>query len=88
MFDRESAEKVANWLQDALFMMAVSNSCMNPLVYGSYAMNLRRECWRCLCCTLCPLGSNSQLARNVTGQFYYLHIIRLDELLEKANNTD
>ncbi|XP_047004899.1 vasopressin V2 receptor-like [Schistocerca americana] len=38
MFDRESAKKVDQRLQDALFIMAVSNSCVNPLVYGSYAM--------------------------------------------------
>ncbi|KAF6210558.1 hypothetical protein GE061_013664, partial [Apolygus lucorum] len=49
MFDRESAMKVDGRLQDALFLMAVSNSCMNPLVYGSYAMNFRKECRNCFC---------------------------------------
>lgn len=39
-----------NWLQNALFMMAVSNSCMNPLVYGSYAINFRKEFCKCLSC--------------------------------------
>ncbi|XP_065157122.1 adipokinetic hormone/corazonin-related peptide receptor variant I-like [Atheta coriaria] len=38
MFDRQSAQKVPLWLQDGLFMMAVSNSCMNPLVYGRYTV--------------------------------------------------
>ncbi|CAB0002035.1 unnamed protein product, partial [Nesidiocoris tenuis] len=47
MFDRQSAEKVDTRLQDGLFLMAVSNSCMNPLVYGSYAMNFRQECRSC-----------------------------------------
>lgn len=28
-------------LKDALFMFAVSNSCVNPLIYGSYTMNFR-----------------------------------------------
>lgn len=41
MFDRESAIKVDGAIQDGLFLMAVSNSCMNPLVYGSYAMKCR-----------------------------------------------
>ncbi|XP_044733757.1 gonadotropin-releasing hormone II receptor-like [Chrysoperla carnea] len=59
MFDRESALKVDAGLQDALFMMAVSNSCMNPLVYGSYAMNLRRECCNFLCCSS-PQNSTPQ----------------------------
>ena len=29
-------------LKDALFMFAVSNSCVNPLVYGSYTMNIQQ----------------------------------------------
>ena len=41
MFDRESAKRVDNTIQDSLFIMAVSNSCMNPLVYGSYAMKFQ-----------------------------------------------
>ncbi|XP_063215519.1 adipokinetic hormone/corazonin-related peptide receptor variant I-like [Bacillus rossius redtenbacheri] len=51
-FDRESAQQVDTNLQDALFIMAVSNSCMNPLVYGSYAINFRRECGHCFRCIL------------------------------------
>uniref|UniRef100_A0A182IY19 G-protein coupled receptors family 1 profile domain-containing protein n=1 Tax=Anopheles atroparvus TaxID=41427 RepID=A0A182IY19_ANOAO len=46
MFDRESASKVDVAVQDGLFLMAVSNSCMNPLVYGSYAMKCRLPCRR------------------------------------------
>lgn len=57
MFDRDSAAKLSTWLQDLFFMMAVSNSCMNPLVYGSYAMNLRKECWT----TCCLNRNNSQI---------------------------
>uniref|UniRef100_A0A336LK69 CSON007408 protein n=1 Tax=Culicoides sonorensis TaxID=179676 RepID=A0A336LK69_CULSO len=45
MFDRESAAKVDTAVQDGLFIMAVSNSCMNPLIYGSYAMKCRW--WPC-----------------------------------------
>ena len=44
MFDRESAAQVDGAIQDGLFLMAVSNSCMNPLVYGSYAMKCRLPC--------------------------------------------
>nr|XP_045594359.1 adipokinetic hormone/corazonin-related peptide receptor variant I-like [Procambarus clarkii] len=47
MFDRESAEQVDKRLQDALFIMAVSNSCVNPLVYGTYTINFRNELNRC-----------------------------------------
>ncbi|XP_020712343.2 adipokinetic hormone/corazonin-related peptide receptor variant I-like [Athalia rosae] len=47
MFDRESAMRVDASVQDGLFIMAVGNSCANPLVYGSYVVNFRRECTRC-----------------------------------------
>lgn len=65
MIDRNSAEKLPNWLQDALFMMAVSNSCMNPMVYGSYAMNFRKECSKCFCCK--GIGDEPALTRKSTG---------------------
>ncbi|XP_044019995.1 gonadotropin-releasing hormone II receptor-like isoform X1 [Aphidius gifuensis] len=45
--DRPSAEKVDSRIQEFLFLMAVSNSCANPLVYGSYAIDFRKECCRC-----------------------------------------
>ncbi|CAH2049599.1 unnamed protein product, partial [Iphiclides podalirius] len=38
MIDRSSASQVSSQVQDLLFAMAVSNSCMNPLVYGTYAL--------------------------------------------------
>ncbi|XP_076336727.1 adipokinetic hormone/corazonin-related peptide receptor variant I-like [Tachypleus tridentatus] len=39
--DLESAKELATEIQSALFMFAVSNSCVNPLVYGSYAFNFK-----------------------------------------------
>lgn len=45
MFDRESAARVDTTIQDSFFIMAVSNSCMNPLVYGTYAIKF--NCWPC-----------------------------------------
>ncbi|XP_063383182.1 adipokinetic hormone/corazonin-related peptide receptor variant I-like [Cydia fagiglandana] len=41
MVDRQSAKHVSARLQDLFFVMAVSNSCMDPLVYGTYALNLK-----------------------------------------------
>ncbi|KAK9506694.1 hypothetical protein O3M35_008582 [Rhynocoris fuscipes] len=68
MFDRESAEKVDPRLQDALFIMAVSNSCMNPLVYGSYALKCQKEWSSCFSNIF-----NSHLDRRSTGNsFYYV----------------
>ncbi|GAB6026573.1 hypothetical protein CHUAL_012988 [Chamberlinius hualienensis] len=50
MFDRNSAAKVDPKVQEFLFMFAVSNSCVNPLVYGTYAINLRKELRSCFGC--------------------------------------
>lgn len=47
MFDERSARSVDSRLHGAFFVFAVSNSCVNPLVYGTYAINKRdcRSCW-------------------------------------------
>ncbi|KAJ0175319.1 hypothetical protein K1T71_009460 [Dendrolimus kikuchii] len=53
MVDRKSTAKVSHQLQDLLFAMAVSNSCMNPLVYGSYSLDSRgtiRQLLKTTCC--------------------------------------
>ncbi|CAB3244170.1 unnamed protein product [Arctia plantaginis] len=53
MIDRKSATRVSPRVQDLLFVMAVSNSCMNPLVYGSYTLDIRgvlRKLLRKTCC--------------------------------------
>ncbi|CAL8100493.1 unnamed protein product [Orchesella dallaii] len=36
MFDKEGAKQLDPALQDALFMMVVANSCVNPIIYGRY----------------------------------------------------
>ncbi|XP_049871475.1 adipokinetic hormone/corazonin-related peptide receptor variant I-like [Pectinophora gossypiella] len=41
MLDRQSAMHVSARIQDFFFIMAVSNSCMDPLVYGSYSLDVR-----------------------------------------------
>ncbi|CAL8127541.1 unnamed protein product [Orchesella dallaii] len=44
MLDFETAEKLVDpRIQEALFVTAVSNSCLNPIIYGNYM----RGCWRC-----------------------------------------
>ncbi|XP_072142477.1 adipokinetic hormone/corazonin-related peptide receptor variant I-like [Dermacentor andersoni] len=50
--DPSGAEHVNGYLQSSLFMFAVSNSCVNPLVYGSYTKSFKRilaqvDCWLC-----------------------------------------
>ncbi|XP_060804633.1 adipokinetic hormone/corazonin-related peptide receptor variant I-like [Amyelois transitella] len=41
MLDWQSAAHVSARVQDLFFIMAVSNSCMDPLVYGSYTLDPR-----------------------------------------------
>ena len=36
IFDDKSVEKVSPFVQDALFLTAVLNSCINPFVYGGF----------------------------------------------------
>ncbi|XP_076350250.1 adipokinetic hormone/corazonin-related peptide receptor variant I-like isoform X2 [Tachypleus tridentatus] len=50
--DLDSAQELAAEVQSALFMFAVSNSCVNPLVYGSYAFNFKNVFKTC-----CSSGS-------------------------------
>ncbi|KAL8620628.1 hypothetical protein ACOMHN_029519 [Nucella lapillus] len=42
-FDRESATKIDPKIQRGLFLFAVSNSCINPIVYGMFTTAYRRE---------------------------------------------
>nr|WDY64293.1 AKH receptor [Aplysia californica] len=42
-FDRTSAVKIDGKVQRGLFLFAVSNSCINPIVYGMFTAAFRRE---------------------------------------------
>ncbi|CAG9865443.1 unnamed protein product [Phyllotreta striolata] len=44
MVDRTSAEGVPDWLQEFFFIMVATNSCMNPIIYGSYIIKCNRTC--------------------------------------------
>ncbi|XP_047506016.1 adipokinetic hormone/corazonin-related peptide receptor variant I-like [Pieris napi] len=59
MVDRESASQVPPKVQDLLFAMAVSNSCMNPLVYGTYTLKVNGSLQRLLKNIFCIPGSGS-----------------------------
>ena len=47
MFDREKASKLNPDVQEGLFIMAVANSCVNPLVYGSHTKECRETVIQC-----------------------------------------
>ncbi|XP_034833629.1 adipokinetic hormone/corazonin-related peptide receptor variant I-like [Maniola hyperantus] len=64
MVDRASASRVSPLVQDLLFAMAVSNSCMNPLVYGSYALRFSGTLQRLLKKSCCCSTTTSDTAGN------------------------
>ena len=66
--DRESAEEVDQQIQEALFIMAVGNSCANPLVYGSYAVDLKKECCRCFFSSTKKAKTNIHYIQRSTGK--------------------
>ncbi|XP_050303894.1 adipokinetic hormone/corazonin-related peptide receptor variant I-like isoform X2 [Anthonomus grandis grandis] len=51
MFDRTTAEQSLPVLvQDFFFMMVISNSCMNPIVYGSFVIDFKKFSCQCSEC--------------------------------------
>ena len=44
--DKESALQLDQTIQESLFLFAVSNSILNPYLYGIYSKNLRKEICR------------------------------------------
>ncbi|KAH9370213.1 hypothetical protein HPB48_019352 [Haemaphysalis longicornis] len=56
--DSESAGNVDGYLQSSLFMFAVSNSCVNPLVYGSFTSSFRKACCHGSCPWLLQVRQN------------------------------
>ncbi|CAL8092285.1 unnamed protein product [Orchesella dallaii] len=66
MFDFETAEKLVDpRIKEALFVTAVSNSCLNPIIYGNY-MN---KFFRCIFLGSCPqvLGNPSSMVVTSTA---------------------
>ncbi|XP_071082475.1 adipokinetic hormone/corazonin-related peptide receptor variant I-like [Haliotis cracherodii] len=55
-FDREAAKKIDQKVQRGLFLFAVSNACMDPLVYGMFTTTFRREAKRWSDCFKWRLG--------------------------------
>lgn len=48
--DEVTAKQVDPIIQRALFLFAVSNSCMDPIVYGMFTINVKRDVLRCCPC--------------------------------------
>lgn len=67
LFDPTSAEALDPRIQTFLFMFAVSNSCVNPLVYGSYIFNFSAFLRKFFCCQ--PLGGKINRQASAVTRF-------------------
>ncbi|KAH3841735.1 hypothetical protein DPMN_115210 [Dreissena polymorpha] len=66
-FDKESAQKLDPKIQSSLFIFAVSNSCVNPIVYGLFTINFKREFLRCCCCLKPNLRKSKMMYQTATN---------------------
>ncbi|CAL1289481.1 unnamed protein product, partial [Larinioides sclopetarius] len=70
LFDAKSAEKLDTRIQSSMFMFAVFNSCINPLVYGSYIFNFKaslKNLCHCQRLQLRSAQSSSHIPRKVNS---------------------
>ncbi|GBN02932.1 hypothetical protein AVEN_113341-1 [Araneus ventricosus] len=70
LFDAKSAEKLDTRIQSSMFMFAVFNSCINPLVYGSYIFNFKASLKNLCHCQRLQLRSgqsSSHIPKKVTS---------------------
>ncbi|XP_056023094.1 adipokinetic hormone/corazonin-related peptide receptor variant I-like isoform X5 [Ostrea edulis] len=84
-FDRESASQLDPKVQRGLFLFAVSNSCMDPIVYGMFTINFKREFVRCCCC-LKSSWKRHKLQR-LTGKFQTSTGIQRGPVSQTASNN-
>ncbi|KAL3866430.1 hypothetical protein ACJMK2_043727 [Sinanodonta woodiana] len=68
-FDRETAKNLDGRVQKGLFMFAVSNSCMNPIVYGIFTIKFKREFMRCCCCMRTNFRQMKNMAFTSVGNY-------------------
>ncbi|XP_013140342.1 PREDICTED: gonadotropin-releasing hormone II receptor-like [Papilio polytes] len=86
MIDRQSASRVSPQLQDLLFAMAVSNSCMNPLVYGSYTLR-SNDTFQNLIRKSCCWSSSSNNTGNTALTSHRNKVRNLEESADKLNKN-
>ncbi|XP_050401059.1 adipokinetic hormone/corazonin-related peptide receptor variant I [Patella vulgata] len=67
-FDRESAVKLDPKIRRGLFLFAVSNSCMDPIVYGMFTTAFGREARKWKSWLKTKLGRRPFFTRCATGQ--------------------
>ncbi|CAD5114962.1 DgyrCDS3994 [Dimorphilus gyrociliatus] len=69
--DPDSAKTVDKKLERILFIFAVSNSCVDPIVYGLFTLDFRKEVTKC-CCKQFSNRSVTSRAPSSVGTRQYL----------------
>ncbi|XP_077865889.1 adipokinetic hormone/corazonin-related peptide receptor variant I-like, partial [Saccoglossus kowalevskii] len=49
-FNEQAWDFISKFVQDILFVCALSNACVDPIVYGIFSINFSREFRKCCCC--------------------------------------
>ncbi|XP_070543653.1 gonadotropin-releasing hormone II receptor-like [Ptychodera flava] len=49
-FNEKAWDFISKFVMDILFVCALSNACVDPIVYGIFTINFKREFNRCCCC--------------------------------------
>lgn len=64
MFDYETADKLVDpQIHEAFFVTAVSNSCVNPIIYGNYM----KKYWRNIRNAACRSGTSSTSSSRIAS---------------------
>ncbi|XP_063432013.1 adipokinetic hormone/corazonin-related peptide receptor variant I-like isoform X2 [Mytilus trossulus] len=85
-FDIESAKRLNSKIKKGLFLFAVSNSCMDPIVYGMFTINFKREFLRCCCC-LSKSWRSRHMAENTRNPQVNSQRTPLKTSLRKSTST-
>ncbi|XP_064619083.1 adipokinetic hormone/corazonin-related peptide receptor variant I-like isoform X2 [Lineus longissimus] len=75
--DKVSAQNIDRKVQRGLFLFAVSNSCMNPIIYGMFTNNFIRDFRRCCWCARVRMRKSSSEERLQGSQGH--HSARYDD---------
>ncbi|XP_013383578.1 gonadotropin-releasing hormone II receptor isoform X1 [Lingula anatina] len=84
-FDSESAKKVDSKIQRAMFLLAVSNSCINPVVYGMFSIDFKREFLRC--CFKARRPQQTTCSNNSRGQFIFRRTSKSSRMSSGTNQN-
>ncbi|XP_077988590.1 gonadotropin-releasing hormone II receptor-like [Glandiceps talaboti] len=95
-FNERAWDFISKFVQDILFVCALSNACVDPIVYGIFTINFKREFNRCCCCLkdttpertgYSTNGSRCPTSRTFTTSFRPTHWQARDGVRMTGTNT-